>query len=327
MRSDTRGVHRREFLGLLGAGAWGATLASEKHDTKSLRGIFPIAQTPFTDSDRLDLDALAREVKFIDQTGAHGFAWPQMASEYATLSESERLAGAEAIVAAGKHLRPAIIIGVQSTDLSSALKYARHAGKLGADGIISLPPVGEKNSDSVLEYDREIGKATDLPLFVQSTGDMSVELILRMSNATPTLSYVKDEAGRSPLARIGQLRDQSGDRLKVFTGNHGSTLIDEMQRGSSGSMPAAAFADLYVPVWELWQKGRHDEAMDLFGKALLFIPEVQAYGLQSLKYLLYLRGVFPAYGVRAKDAAVPLDESGKRALREMLQFVKPWLKV
>jgi 4-hydroxy-tetrahydrodipicolinate synthase len=235
------------------------------------------------------------------------------------------LAGAEAIVAAGKHLRPATVIGVQSADLPSALKYARHARKIGADGIISLPPI-EKNSASVLEYYREIGKATDLPLFVQSTGDMSVELIVRMCRAIPTLSYVKDEAGRSPLARIGQLKDQSGDRLKVFTGNHGSTLIDEMQRGSSGSMPAAAFADLYVPVWELWQKGRHNEAMDLFGKVLLFIPEVQAYGIQSLKYLLYLRGVFPAYGVRAKDAAVPLDESGKRVLGEMLQFVKPWLK-
>ena len=54
---------------------------------------------------------------------------------------------------------------------------------------------------------------------------------------------------------------------------------------------------------------------------------MQAYGIQSLKYLLYLRGIFPAYRVRAKDAAVPLDESGKRALSEMLKFVKPWLKV
>jgi len=86
MRSDTRGVRRREFLGWLGAGVWSGAAASEKHDTKPLRGIFPIAQTPFTNSDRIDLDALAREVKFIDQTGAHGFAWPQMASEYATLS-------------------------------------------------------------------------------------------------------------------------------------------------------------------------------------------------------------------------------------------------
>jgi len=53
---------------------------------------------------------------------------------------------------------------------------------------------------------------------------------------------------------------------------------------------------------------------------------VQAYGIESLKYLLYLRGVFPSYRVRAKDAAVPLDESGKKTLGEMLQFVKPFLK-
>ena len=249
-----------------------------------------------------------------------------MASEYATLSDAERLAGAEAIVAAGKDLRPAIIIGVQSKDLPSAVKYARHAAKIGADAIISLPPTAQESSDALVQYYREIGKATDLPLFVQSTGNMSVELIVGMSRAIPTMTLVKDEAGRSPLARIGQLREQSGDRLKVFTGNHGSTLIDEMQRGVAGSMPAAAFADLYVPVWELWQNGRHDEAMDRFGKALLFIPEVQAYGIESLKYLLYLRGVFPAYRVRTKDAAAPLDESGKRTLGEMLKVLKPWLR-
>ncbi|MFN7996582.1 MAG: dihydrodipicolinate synthase family protein [Bryobacteraceae bacterium] len=320
------GLPRRAFVGWLGASALHLAMAGEGRGSKPLRGIFPIAQTPFTDADRLDLDALAREVKFIDKAGAHGLAWPQMASEYSTLSETERLAGAEAIVSAGKSLRPAIVIGVQSTDLASTLRYARHAQKHGADAIICIPPVGQSNPEAMIEWYRELGKATALPLIVQSTGDMSVELIARMSREIPTLRYVKDEAGRSPLARIAQLREKSGERLNVFTGNHGSTLIDEMQRGSSGSMPAAPFVDLYAQAWDLWLKGSHNEAMEIFAKALLFIPEAQAYGIQGLKYLLHLRGVFPAYGVRVKDALAPLDESGKRTLSGMLAFVKPWLR-
>ncbi len=325
-KQNMNNLNRREFVSLLSVAALGKAFAAGDSTDKPLRGIFPIAQTPFTDSDRLDLDALAAEVKFIDRAGCHGMAWPQMASEYSTLTEAERLAGAEAIVATGKRLRPAIIIGVQGPDLQAALRYARHAAKLGADGLISLPPVGHTDADSVLEYYKAVGKATSLPLFMQTTGDMSIELVLRASREIPTLGYVKDEAGRSPLARIGQLNEKSEGRLHVFTGNHGSTLIDEMRRGSAGCMPAASVADLYAQVWDFWQKGRHKEAMDLFGKTVLFIPEMQAYGISGLKYILHLRGVFPNYAVRTKDAAAPLDASGKAALGEMLEFVKPWLR-
>ena len=102
---------RRDVLRLLGAGAFGLALAPAA-SSKPLRGIFVIAQTPFTESDKLDLDVLVNQVKFVDRGRVHGFVWPQVASEWNTLTERERLDGAEAILAAGKKLRPAMVIGV-----------------------------------------------------------------------------------------------------------------------------------------------------------------------------------------------------------------------
>ncbi len=317
---------RREFIGFLAAGSLGLVLRGASAGPKPLRGIFPIAQTPFTGSDKLDVAALVNELKFCDRAGAHGFVWPQLASEYSTLTEAERLAGTEAVAAAGKRLRPAVVIGVQGPDVAAAVKYARHASRNGADAIISLPPPNQKDPEALLEYYSAVGKSCDLPLFAQAVGNVSVDLLVRMTKAVPTLQYVKDEAGGSPLGRIGPLREQSGDRLKVFTGGHGVTLIDEMRRGSSGSMPAASFADIYASVWDLWQAGRRKEAMDLFGKALLLITEIQVYGIQSLKYILHVRGVFPTYAVRSKDARVPLDDAAKQVIRDMLDFAKPYLK-
>jgi len=299
---------------------------SPQATAKPLRGIFAIAQTPFTNSNQLDLNVLAREVEFYDRGGVHGFVWPQMASEYSTLSKSERLAGAEAIAATGKHLRPAIVIGVQAPEVRTAVEYARHAEKLGADAIISLPPAQPANDDALLAYYKEVGGATGLPLVAQTTGNMSVALIVRMVKEIPTLRYVKDEAGGSPLGRIGQLREQTADILKVFTGNHSRTLIDEMQRGSSGSMPAASLADIYAGVWDLWQSGRQHQALDLFQKATLLIPEMEAYGIAASKYLLYLRGVFTDYAVRVKDGAAPLDDSAKKTLRDLARFANPCFK-
>jgi len=338
---------RRAFLQLLGIGALGLAapgwkiLAAEESGSKPLRGIFPVAQTPFTESNKLDLDALIEEVRFIDRGGVHGFVWPQMASEWITLSEAERLEGSEAIASTGKKLRPAIVIGVQAPNTSTAIKYAKHAERVGADAIISLPPSETSDPKTDLEYYKAVGAATQLPMFVQAVGNMNVDLLMDMYKAIPTFRYVKDEAG-SPLMSVGPLRERSSDQLKVFSGSHGRDLIDEMRRGFTGCMPAAPFADLYAQTWDLWHAGKHDEAMAMHARTLLLLTEMLSHGPESVKYVLCLRGVFKTYGLRtrqspgfssaAKLAAgsdqteAYLDEEGKQALRDTLNYLKPYLK-
>jgi len=337
---------RRGFLKFLGVSALGLAvqggkiLATEKPGSKPLRGIFPIAQTPFTESNKLDLDALVEEVRFIDRGGVHGFVWPQMASEWMTLSEAERLEGSEAIVSTGKKLRPAIVIGVQSTDVASAIKYAKHAERVGADAIISLPPSENSDAKTDLEYYKAVGGATELPLFVQAVGNMSVDLIIELYKAIPTFRYVKDEAG-NPLMSAGPLRQRSSDQLKLFSGGHGRDMIDEMRRGFSGCMPAASFADLYAQTWDLWHEGKRDEAMAMQGRTLMILTEMLSHGPEAMKYILCLRGVFksdrvrtqqaPGFSSAAKlvagsDETTHLDDEGKQALRETLDYLKPYLK-
>ncbi len=99
-------------------------------------------------------------------------------------------------------------------------------------------------------------------------------------------------------------------------------------------MPASSFADLYAVAWDQWQAGRKNEALDAFSKALLFITEVQVYGIPSLKYILELRGVFPNHAIRGDSAAVGsilaskgvLDEKGKEVLAQLVRFAKPYFR-
>ncbi len=338
---------RREFLRLLGSGALGLALpggilVAQKSGAKPLRGIFPIAQTPFTADDKLDLDGLVNEVKFADRGGVHGFVWPQMVSEWLTLSEQERLLGMEAIASAGKKLKPAIVFGVQAGGIGTSVKLARHAEKVGADGVISLPPSENLTSQQMLDYYKTIGGATRLPLFVQAVGDMDINLVMSMYKAIPTMRYLKDEAG-DVLSRIVQLTKMTSGQLKVMTGSHGRTLIEEMRRGSAGCMPVAAFGDLYAATWDLWHQGKRTEAMDMHARTLLLLTEAGIYsGLEPFKYILYLRGVFKNYATRkvtaqgfaaaAKAAAASsgparnLDEAGKRALKEAVDYLKPYFR-
>jgi dihydrodipicolinate synthase/N-acetylneuraminate lyase len=278
--------------------------------------------------DKLDLDCLAAEVKFCNRGGVSGFVWPQIASGWSTLSEQERLDGAEALLAAGKGGKTAVVIGVQAigADIATSVRYAKHAAEHGADAIISLPPE-KANDQAMLEYYKTIAAVTPLPLIVQSQGDMSVDLVVEMFGQILTMKWVKDEAG-NPLARITELQQRTGNKLAVFAGNGVRTMIDEMKLGFSGYCPFTGLSDLYQATFDLWHAGKHKEAFDMFGRILAF-DSIQGVS----QYILVARGVFketttrratPGMGNRREGK---LDEAQKQVIRESLdEYLKPYLR-
>jgi 4-hydroxy-tetrahydrodipicolinate synthase len=321
-------ILRREFLSTAAVG--GSLLlrrAVYGASERKLEGIFPIMQTPFSDSGALDTETLAQEVRFLDRIGVQGMVWPQMASEYGSLSYEERITGGEAIMRANRALdpktRPAVVIGVQAPDIGTAVKYARHADKLGPDAIIAIPLNGGKDDAKQVDYYKAIGRACRRPLMVQTVGPMSVDLVLQLAKEIPTLLYVKDEAGQT-LPRLTEFRNR-GQMLKgVFTGNHGRTLLDDLARGAVGNMPSSCFADLYVAAWHDWVNGKRDEAMDVFGKTLLLIADAQAYGMAGQKYILQLRGVFP--NTKCRGDTPVLDDEAKEAIRRTVAYTQRWFR-
>jgi len=317
------GFARRDFLQVLGAGAVGLALTGRgaraqadsgapaaapapwRQGPKELRGLFPIAQTPFDGDNKLDLDSLAAQVAFCNKGGVHGLIWPQIASGWTTLTEPERLAGAEALVSAGKGGSAAVVIGVQGADMGAVTRYAQQAAKLGADAIVSLPPAGVTDEKALLDYYQQVGKLTDLPLFVQSQGKMSVDLIVEMFNTIPTMRHVKDEAGE-PLDRVAELRKRTGDQLLVFSGKGVRTLIAEMDLGFWGHCPYTSLADVYAAAYNLWHGGRHQDAFDMFGRVLAF----DSLGTSSGTDILIARGVFKPTNTFRKMPPVPGGPAG-----------------
>jgi 4-hydroxy-tetrahydrodipicolinate synthase len=330
-------------LTLAGCGLhpFGKSGAGATATAKSLRGIFPIAQTPFTTDDTLDLESLAQEVRFIDRGRVHGFVWPQLASEWATLTEKERFDGMEVIGSTGSKLRPAIVFGVQGADIAQVRRYVKRAEKSGANAIISLPPSEGASRESIISYYQEVGRMTDLPLFVQAVGNVNVEALVEMYRTIPTMRYVKDEAG-DPLADFDSIQRQTSGQVKVFSGGHGRKLIDEMRIGFSGSMPAASLADLYAQTYELWQDGKTSDAQAMHQRTLTALNQMLDYGMEGMKYVLYVRGVFKTYSARkpknqsftsaasivagGKPSVLPLDEKGRKALDAMVDSLKPYLR-
>ena len=160
----------------------------------------------------------------------------------------------------------------------------------------------------MLEYYKTIGKATDLPLFVQSTGDMSVDLVVRMFKEIPTMRVIKDEAGNPDSARRRDPRTHRR-KLNVFSGNGVRTMITEMERGFVGHCPTTGLADIYAQAFDLWHAGKKREGFDMFGRVLAFesIPNAAA-------YVLIARGVFKENTItRAMSGWLAAGGGGRQA--------------
>jgi dihydrodipicolinate synthase/N-acetylneuraminate lyase len=296
---------------------------------KPLNGLFPIGETPFTESDQIDLECLANQVRFCNRGGVPGLAWPQIASGWSTLSNEERYSGAEALLSANKGGKTSVVIGVQTkgNDLPGAIAFAKHAAAHGADAIISLPP--DADNAAVLEYYKAIGQATPLPLIVQTIGDkMTTDFVASMFREIPTMRVVKDEAG-DPLLRVREIREKTGDKLAVFAGRGVTLMIDEMRLGFTGFCPVVGLSDVFQQAWELYQQGKLRDAYDMFGRVLAFNSITHA-----SQYLMVARGIFkettksrPTPGMGTGSKVAPPTEEDKKVIREALNtYLKPYLR-
>lgn len=277
------------------------TAAAAARAERSVAGVFPIAFTPARPDGTLDYDGIAAQVAFCRRGGVHGLAWPQIASGWTTLSERERIQGAEVMAEAARGGSTALVIGVQSrtADLVESERYARHAERIGADAIICIPPASAPPA-ALLELFGRLADATALPIFVQAVGDFSVDRLVELHEAVPAVRYVKDEAG-DPLARVGEIARRTGGALRSFSGRGVATMIAEMEAGFAGHCPFTSLADLYASAYDAFHAGRKREAFEQFGR----IQAAASMFAQSNIEVLIARGVIRAGTVARMAPAVP----------------------
>lgn len=295
---------------------------------KPMRGVFPIMATPFTQAKEVDFDGLVREVEFLDRCGVHGMVWPQLASEYWLLTRQERFRGMEVLARAAKGRRPALVLGVQAPHTAAMLEYARHAEALEPDAMIAIPPAEAESLDDFLDYYRALARVTRRPIFIQTSGgakdiEPKVEALVALAREFPHCAYVKEEYP-PVIPRMIELARHRPPLRGIFSGNHGRGWMYEMRLGCDGTCPAAPLADVYVRVWDLYQAGEREKALEVFSKLLLFINlEQEIPG--TLRYILRKRGVFQTTVSRASGAL--LTPEAVEEIEFHYAALRPYLRV
>ena len=220
-----------------------------------LHGCIPILVTPFADDGSLDLESLEREIDWVLAEGASGVACVAIASEGYKLTETER----DAVIATTVRRvdgRAPVVASADGPGEEPAIDRARRAAALGADALMVLPSYFVKpGPDALVSYYGRIADESGLPIMLQDapqlTGvSMSPALWARMAEATPGLRYIKAE-GTPQGPTISETLRLCGDRVGVFCGWGGLSLLDALERGAIGNMPAPNFTRFFADVQRL----------------------------------------------------------------------------
>lgn len=289
------------------------------------RGIYQILHTPFSEDGAIDWASFEKQIAYCLAAQVHGLVVPAMASEFFSLTDNERLEVVEfALQAVSK--RVPVLIGAQGITLQAAVMFGEHAVTHGADGLMAMPPYLRKASkaDTVAYFQALAGLG--LPLMIQNAPALSnVSLtpgdLADLLKQNANISYVKEEAPPI-LQRITQVIAAAGDAcLGVFGGANGLYLIDELERGACGNMPAGGLIDVQVEVYNRYASGDREGAEALNFKLLPLLNYAAMYGVTFHKYVLWRRGVLASPYARDLQRT-NLDADDQKAIAHCWKLIE-----
>jgi dihydrodipicolinate synthase/N-acetylneuraminate lyase len=156
------------------------------------RGVMQSPVTPLKDDFSLDLPTFERLLDFHVRTGATAISWPHHKGESLNLTIPERKLFAEAAVRVVNGRIP-VTIHVSALAVADTMELARHAQKIGADGILAITPYFWTPSlEAIHAYFVQLCSSIELPVLsynspsylagVKMTGDLMSRLIERLPN-------------------------------------------------------------------------------------------------------------------------------------------------
>lgn len=271
-----------------------------------LHGIVPILVTPFDERGRLDLESLRRLVAFNIAAGVHGLGIA-LGSEVYKLADDERALVVATVVDEARVRVPIVMnTGALATDL--AVRHSQAAEAAGVSAVLCTSPGPGIPIGEVRHYFRAIADAVQIPVMIQdtTTNHVPAPLLRAISETAERVRYAKVESS-PPARRVYEAVQACGERVGIFGGAGGAAVLQELRRGSIGTMPWSSTPRPFVEVWEHWRAGDREAAQRVFDEQLLPIQRLEAPGLSGghllHKELLRRQGIIASAQVRR-----PTDE-------------------
>ncbi len=282
------------------------------------RGIITVLNTPFTDGDTIDIDALKRNVKEAIDAGVAGFLVPAMASEVDKLTDIERdlLVSATLDVAKGK---VPVIGGASAPTDEARARHAKAVIDAGCDGVLASIPYqsDQQYTHAVVALAKLDPKFIMLQDWASNGNGLPVPLIARLFEDIDAFKALKIEVPAAGI-KYTQVYGATGGRLHLSGGWAVMQMIEGLDRGLHAFMPTALHWT-YSRIFKLYGLGKRAEARALFNKilpVLAFSNQHIDISIHFFKRLLHEQGIYPTSRVR--EPIMPFDAIHEKNAMELV---------
>jgi 4-hydroxy-tetrahydrodipicolinate synthase len=294
-----------------------------------IRGVCPILDTPFTTDGDVDYESLRDLVSRLATSECESVAVFGFASEYYTLTDDERREMTEIVVDGCADGDTDAIVSITPHATKVAVEEAEFAEETGADALMVLPPhVRVSSSQHVIDHVEAVAEAVSVPVVVQYAPSgagvpVSPETFARLSSRVPNLGYFKIEAN-PPGAYVSRLLEATDGDAKILVGNAGREMIEALDRGAVGVMPASSMYEIYLDIYDEYRSGNRERAIDVHGDLLQVLNLMGQVGIQIEKDILARRGM--AATNRCREPVTKPDEYHEALFEELYEsYLEPHL--
>lgn len=276
-----------------------------------LSGVYNILSTPITADGELDIPSLRRLTDATIRMGVDGITVLGVAGEAHKLTEAQRRTLIETVMGVNEGRVP-IVVGTSREGTAATIAASRDAMAAGAVGLMIAPPTFVQPGPTLTRHYQAVSEAVELPIVLQDYPTvngvtMTPRAMADLANSVPTIVTIKLEDLPTP-SRIAQTIPLLQREVTIMGGLGGMYLLDELRRGSVGTMTGFAYPEVLIDILSRWNDNDEAAAAEVYHRYLpLLMFETQAkIGVAIRKEILRRRGLIDNASVVAPGAT--LDE-------------------
>jgi 4-hydroxy-tetrahydrodipicolinate synthase len=233
----------------------------------SWAGVFPAVTTQFRPDLSVDLAATRHMVRQLVDEGIDGIIACGSVGENTALAPDEKRETVAAIVDAVAGRVP-VLAGLGEITTEAACRYAADIARLGADGLMVMPPmIYAAGPGEILAWFRTIAAASALPIMLYNNppaygNDVTPALAAALADVE-TIVAVKESSGDT--RRFVDLANLIGDRFRLFCGVD-DIILETASLGAVGWVSGLSnvFPRECARLFALAVAGRPHEALALY---------------------------------------------------------------
>lgn len=286
-----------------------------------LHGILTVLNTPFDKDNKIDLDALQRNVEEAINAGVAGFLVPAMASEVHKLSNSERSSMVDLVLQTVNGKVP-VFAGSGGASVLEAKKILKSYLDLGCRHVLfQLPFLNDKKFKQDFMDLADLGPEVIMLQDWDATGyGLPDKLLMHLFDAVPAFRCLKVETIPAGI-KYSKMLELSQGKLHVSGGWAVTQMPEALQRGVHAFMPTGMHW-IYTKIFNDYHKGNSEQAIVLFNEllpVLAFSNQHLDISIHFFKRLLWKQGIYPTPNVR--QPILPFDAMHEKIADELIEKV------